>query len=131
MVNKTPRWINTLLHLRNNSVKPLGLKNVGLSGGLKHSDYTNKQSLIGMQLDIFHIRDLTLNEMVLALNDKHLDIKISIIKARDDFTNKLIIGTCVKYNNYLYQVYMNLILSFHKIIVKRSLRVTQQSLVPG
>ena len=131
MLNKTPRWINTLLHLRNNLVKPLGLKNVGLLGGLKHSNYTNKQSLIGMQLDIFHIRELTSNEMVLALNDKNLDIKISIMKERDNFTNKLVIGTCVKYNNYLGQVYMNLISSFHKIIVKRSLRVTQQSLVLG
>ncbi len=61
--------------------------------------------------------------MTLILNDKHLDIKMSILNRYDNNSQKntVIISTLVYFNNFLGRFYMLIITPFHKIVVKRLL----------
>ncbi|MCE2706180.1 MAG: DUF2867 domain-containing protein [Proteobacteria bacterium] len=123
MVNNTPKWINQLLFLRNKIMLLFGLKDVKHLGGLSQTKYENRSNLIGTKLDIFEISTYSRNEMTLILNDKHLDIKMSILNRYDNNSQKntVIISTLVYFNNFLGRFYMLIITPFHKIVVKRLL----------
>lgn len=119
MVSNTPKWINALLSLRNNFVRFFGLQHVGNLVGKSPLESISRDKLIGAKLDFFTIETLNNNEMILLLKDKHLDIKLSILKGGDIKKNKIFVSTVVNYNNLLGNVYMFFIAPFHKIVVKR------------
>lgn len=106
MVNDIPNWINGLLTLRNKTVQLLGLKDVGRLGGMSLNDNFKNQKKVGDKLDIFHIELMTKNEMILSLNDKHLDIKLSILKAEDIGKVNIFVSTVVDYHNIFGHLYM-------------------------
>lgn len=121
MVNNTPLWINTLLTLRNKIVKILGLTDVGKLGGIEKMPQENDKDIVGTKLDIFTIEYLSKNEMILMQNDKHLDIKLSILKCEDNNQASIIVSTIVNFHNSFGKMYMFIIKPFHKMIVKRLL----------
>jgi len=122
MVSNTPQWINTLLSLRNKVVNVFGLIDVGRLGEINYAQLTNKNNLIGQKLDLFEIENFNKNEMVLILNDKHLDIKISILKKVNSSKFDVIVSTIVHFHNGFGKIYMALISPFHKIVVKRLMK---------
>jgi hypothetical protein len=122
MVKKVPGWINFLLSLRNIIARLLGLKDVGNLGRINQFLIRNNKSLEGCELDFFTIAICSQNEMILILNDKHLDIKISILINEQFEEEEVIFSTLVKFNNFYGKVYMFIIAPFHKIIVKRLMR---------
>lgn len=128
MVNNTPAWINTLLTLRNKIVKILGLTDVGNLGGIEKINHADIKNIIGKKLDIFTIEYLSKDEMILIQNDKHLNIKLSILKGEDDNSQSTItVSTIVNFNNFFGRTYMFIIKPFHKMVVKRLLRNISQS----
>ena len=122
MVNQTPTWVNSLLSVRNKMVRFVGLKDVGTLGGLKLEHYKNKESRVGMQLDIFTIAVSTPTEIILVLNDTHLDIKLSILIQKENNKNSISMSSIVKFHNIWGRLYMFAITPFHKRIVKRLLQ---------
>ena len=120
MVNHTPSWINALLSLRNICVKPVGLKDVGNLGDLATTSTTTKYQ-VGDRLDLFHIDKLTDDEVILTLNDSHLDITISVLKSNLSQTSNVYVATAVRYNNLIGRLYMQTIKPFHKMVVQRLL----------
>jgi hypothetical protein len=122
MVNQTPTWVNSLLSVRNKMARFVGLKDVGTLGGLKLEHYDNKENRVGMQLDIFTIATSTPKEMILVLNDKHLDIKLSILIQKENNKNSIFMSSIVKFHNIWGRLYMFVITPFHKRIVKRLLQ---------
>jgi hypothetical protein len=122
MVNKVPYWVNSLLYLRNKMMHFVGLKDVGKLGGLKLDDYKDQENRLGAKLDIFTIAISTPIEVVLVLNDKHLDIKLSIMIRKEIDKNNIFVSTVVKFHNFWGKVYMSVITPFHKLIVKRLLQ---------
>lgn len=122
MVKRVPKWINFLLSLRNKIARLLGLKDVGNLGKTKKFLGQGGKNLVGHKLDFFIIATYSQNEMILILNDKHLDIKVSIF-INESFEEKTIIfSTLVKFNNFCGKAYMFIITPFHKVIVKRLMR---------
>lgn len=119
MVEKTPTWINFLLSIRNVTVKLFGLKDVGNLGDIDKSSI--EEPFVGAKLDIFYIEYMDDTELVLSLNDTHLNIKLSLLKYSKMEVNYLTLSSWVKFNNFLGRLYMGVITPFHKIIVKRML----------
>lgn len=121
MTSNTPKWINLLLSLRNNIVQFLGLKNVGNLTGKNSLEFISRDKIAGTKIDFFTIETLNNNEMILVLNDKHLDIKLSILKSKVS-KNQIFVSTLVNFNNLLGKIYMVFVTPFHKIVVKRLMK---------
>lgn len=121
MVNNTPSLVNCLLQIRNKLVKCLGLQDVGKLGNVDSSSLA-VTGYIAEKLDIFHIESISDNEMILRLDDKHLDIRLSVLKENMDKGSKTVISTLVFYHNLSERVYMCLIAPFHKIVIKRLMK---------
>jgi len=119
MVNNTPVWINSLLSIRNKIIKLLGLKDVGQLGGVDYINHSDADELTGAKLDIFTIESFSENEMILILNDRHLNIKMSILKRKYADKTEVIVSTIVNFNNKLGSVYMFIISPFHRLVMMR------------
>lgn len=73
----TPRWVEAMLRLRNGLVKPFGVRAVGAlgkrgarpAGGWGHGD----------RLSIFRIVSIDDGELVMGIDDVHLDVRISFL----------------------------------------------------
>ncbi|MEC8016605.1 MAG: DUF2867 domain-containing protein [Pseudomonadota bacterium] len=98
-----PGWAAGLLRLRNRLVAPLGLKTeVADTGGEA----------------LFPITHDSADELILGTDDSHLNFRITFLR-RD---GRLHMGTWVHRNNWLGRVYLAVVMPFHVLIVRDSLR---------
>jgi hypothetical protein len=111
MVTRQPRWIETLLALRNTLVAPLGLKTSGADGNAS-------QDMIG----IFPVVSETPERLVAGFNDKHLDFRLVVEVAAAGPARNVTATTLVLTHNRLGRAYLALILPFHRLIVPAMLR---------
>jgi len=125
MVNNTPFWINSLLTIRNKAVRLLGLRDVGRLGAVDNIRQDGKNDLTGVKLDIFTIASFSEKEMILKLNDKHLNILMSILLRRQHDKTEVIVSTAVNYNNMLGSIYMMVIAPFHRRVIMRLMSIIQ------
>ena len=111
---RTPRWVNTLMALRNRVVALVGLKNLGHLG----VDRSKPAHLyrVGDRVGIFSLLYLTEHEIILGDSDKHLDVKVSVCKVTLGERKSIAVSTVVHVHNALGKVYMFLIAPVHKII---------------
>jgi hypothetical protein len=80
---------------------------------------------LGEQLGIFELLDKSENEIIVGGDDKHLNLRVSLLlEPMTKVTAKieLIITSCVKFNNLFGKVYFIPVKPFHKIIVYRTLK---------
>ena len=109
---KWPKWVQGLMKTRDFLVRPLGLK-------------TAKET----QSDkIFPVIARTENEMIMGIDDRHLNFRVSVLIDREK--SYIHITTLVQYRNRLGKAYFLLVKPFHKMIV-RSLLKRQLNLVYG
>lgn len=57
--------------------------------------------------------------MILILKDRHLDIKMSILKRKHIDATEVIVSTIVNFNNTLGKIYMFIITPFHRLVMMR------------
>ena len=106
-----PKWINTLIALRNRLVRLVGLK--GEAPAILQT--TEK---FGM----FPIVSSTPECVVLGFDDRHLDFRIVIeTKPAPDAQTDVSLATAVKWHNIWGRLYLAFVLPFHKIIVRSML----------
>ncbi len=121
MVNKTPRWVNALMDLRNRIVSKLWLKHLGRMADLDENkpigDYR-----VGDQVGIFSIVSLSDNELLVEDCDKHLNVRLSFLIVPDGDTMTLHATTVVDVKNTFGKVYMFFVAPVHKLIVPTSLK---------
>lgn len=103
---KFPFWVEKLMDLRNLIVAPLGLKT-------EQSVETTKAEMLGP----FPVVTRTENEIILGIDDKHLDFRLSIIT---DGTHAYS-ATWVRRNNWLGRIYLAAIMPFHVLIVRQAI----------
>ena len=103
---KLPKWVALLMKLRNALMKPFGLK----------TDENNQNELGGY----FPIIEKTENEIVMAINDKHLNFRTSVFIDKE--LSGIHLTTIVHYNNIGGKFYFFFVKPFHKIIIKSMLR---------
>jgi hypothetical protein len=106
-VDRPPRWIATLMQLRDAIVGPLGLR-TGDDAALARME----------RIGVFPVLSRTPERVVLGLDDKHLDFRLAIDVAPLDARRREIIATTlVQTHNWLGRTYLGLILPFHRRIV--------------
>lgn len=104
-----PGWVEALMKLRNQLVRPFGLKH---GNGKEPS-----KSVLGQ------VTDRSESETVSSLDDKHLLFYVSVRLVRETpEAARVLMGTIVHLHNRLGKVYFTVIRPFHKIIVQSSLR---------
>jgi hypothetical protein len=101
---KLSKWVIGLMILRNWLVRPFGLKTE-----------TEPESAT-----FFPVIDRNDNEMVMGINDKHLNFRVSMLIDREK--SFIYTTTVVHYNNSWGKVYFILIKPFHRIIMKSAIK---------
>ena len=96
-----PSWAKSLLRLRNILVAPLGLKN---------------EFEEGEKIGPFPIDQRNENEIILGVDDSHLNFRISILTTGTD----AYCATWVHRNNWLGRAYLAAIKPFHVLIVRNA-----------
>lgn len=107
MFAQEPLWVKALMGLRNIAVSPFGLKST-------HADFPPEQDFIGP----FPVISENEMRLVLGLDDKHLDFRITVDRSDGD---AIIVSTWVKTHNGFGRFYLACVMPFHKIIVPQFL----------
>ena len=116
----TPRWVGRLMALRNRIVRQLGLKDVGSMDGA--TDKPAAAYRVGDRLGIFSIFSKTENELLLGIDDRHLDVRVSVLKSERDGLHRYVVSTVVHVHNRLGHVYMAPVGRIHPLVVKSMMR---------
>ena len=109
----TPAWVKGLMDVRNGVVRHLGLKTPGrLSdvGGKLASDYA-----VGDRIGIFSILALSDAELLMGIDDSHLDVRISVIKPGD---GSYVLSSVVIIHNWIGRLYMVPVGQIHPWVVR-------------
>jgi hypothetical protein len=114
----TPRWINTLMRIRNRIVRLFGLKDVGPIGAVAKAAHDYQ---VGDQIGIFSIFGKTENELLLGIDDRHLDVRVSVMKSFRNGLPYCIVSTAVQVDNFLGHLYMVPVGRIHPFIVRSML----------
>jgi hypothetical protein len=115
----TPPWVNSLMSVRNNIVKRLGLKDTGAMG--RFTEKAPADYHVGDRLGIFSIFSMTPSEVVVGIDDKHLDVRVSVRKSIGQ-EPRYIVATVVKIHNLLGRVYMVPVGRIHPFVVRALMR---------
>ena len=111
---QTPKWVESLMNLRNYFAKFLGLITD------TPADF-NEDFKIGGYIGFFKIYTITPSELILGADDKHLNFRVSILDTKETAFN-IKTTTLVQYNNKMGKIYMIFVKPFHRIVVKRMVR---------
>ena len=116
----TPAWVDGLVLLRDRIVSPLGIKAVGR---LKAPAGCGWRSLAaGDALSIFRIFSVDDTELVLGIDDSHLDVRISFLKRADGPQASYVVAAWVKAHNALGRLYMLPVAPVHRLLVRLMMR---------
>jgi hypothetical protein len=106
-IDKQPRWVATLMWLRDALVRPLGLRTA-------NDPSLTRQERIG----VFPVISRTAERVVLGFNDSHLDFRLVIdVAALDERRRQVVVTTLVQTHNRLGRAYLTVIKPFHRRIV--------------
>lgn len=107
-IGSMPNWARSLLRVRNALLAPLALK----TGGAK--DAPEGADCIG----IFPILEETEDQIVLGLDDWHLDFRIVVDRIAEGHMCRLRATTLVTRHNAFGKLYIVLVTPFHRLIVR-------------
>ena len=110
MLGRSPRWVRTLIALRNLIVAPLGLKTSGADSGVA--------DIIGL----FPVLSQTSDRLVAGFDDSHLDFRVVVDVAAADRGQRVTATTLVLTHNWIGRIYLAIILPFHRLVVRSMLR---------
>jgi hypothetical protein len=111
MLARGPRWIATLLALRNYLVTPFGLKTSA-------PNETGASDIVG----IFPIVSQSPDRLVAGFDDRHLDFRVVVDVAACSDGQRVTATTLVRTHNLLGRTYLATILPFHRLVVRAMLR---------
>ena len=115
--SRTPRWISTLLVLRNRLVALIGLKGTEEAAAGKNAS-SGKIRRIGF----FPIVSQTADRIVMGFDDWHLDFRVVVdVLALGGDRQRVIATTLVRTHNWVGRAYLALIMPFHRVIVRTML----------
>ncbi|WP_395824739.1 DUF2867 domain-containing protein [Elstera sp.] len=117
----TPPWVNGLLALRDRIVALVGLRGAGSMKASLQKPLVDYRP--GDKLGIFKIFSLTEAELILGIDDSHLDVRVSILKPADA-PGTYVTATLVQIHNRLGRLYMVPVGRVHPFIVRAMMRQT-------
>jgi hypothetical protein len=107
MFSRNPRWVQTLLDLRNMLVAPFGLKTSG-------ADDASTRGMIGL----FPVLSETPQRLVAGFDDHHLDFRVVVDVSPVNGGREVTATTLVLTHNWVGRAYLTIILPFHRRIAK-------------
>ena len=108
-----PIYVRFLLWLRDLLVKPFGLLTAGdIEKTLDNDEW----------IGFFRVYQNSENEIIIGGDDRHLDVRVSLLRTMNDKTSFLTISTFVRLNNLLGKIYFAVIRHFHRIIVPDTIK---------
>jgi hypothetical protein len=116
----TPRWVGQLMTLRNFLVRQIGLKDVGSMNPSSHRDGTTYRP--GDRMGIFTVLQNSDAELLLGIDDRHLDVRVSITKTLPSGTPRYTVSTAVYVKNWLGRLYMLPVGRIHPYVVRAMMR---------
>ncbi|UTD29482.1 DUF2867 domain-containing protein [Bradyrhizobium sp. WD16] len=118
LMSSSPNWVSRLMDLRNALVRPFGIKDTGRLSA--RTDRPADAYKIGDQLGIFRIFDIGAREIVLGIDDRHLDVRVSVMTASGPA--RYIVTTTVTIHNLLGRLYMVPVGRIHPFVVRAQMR---------
>jgi hypothetical protein len=73
---------------------------------------------VGDRLGIFSIFGKTENELLLGIDDNHLDVRVSLLKSQRNGVPHYVLSTVVKVHNLLGRLYMAPVGRIHPFVVR-------------
>lgn len=116
---KTPRWVETMMRLRNALVARLGLKNLGELSAIDPAKPANAYR-VGERLGIFTILNISHDELVLGDFDQHLNVRVSLLV--QNLGQTVTVSTLVHEHNLLGRLYMLFVKPMHRLIAPAMLK---------
>lgn len=110
-----PGWVDAMLRLRDAMAAPFGVTPVARRGPL--SSGARPAPKVGDRFSIFTVRAVDARELVLGIDDSHLDVRISFLKRMGDNPTYLCCAW-VKTHNLIGRIYMLPVAPFHQLIVR-------------
>lgn len=117
-----PRWVAALMALRNRVVRPLGLKTGGDLAGAAARSLDAGRGLVR----IYARGD---DELVLGLDDRHLDFRVGILRERGTDQTAVTVSTIVQFNSWLGRLYFVPVRPFHRLIVPAMIARARRQLI--
>ncbi|WP_315766328.1 MULTISPECIES: DUF2867 domain-containing protein [unclassified Bradyrhizobium] len=117
----TPGWVEGLVELRDRIVSLFRLKQVGrlkLAGGAR----SLSEPAVGDAFSIFRVVFVDSSELVLGIDDTHLDVRMSFLKRLTDSRASYVVSSWVKTHNVLGRVYMLPVAPVHRLLVSLMMR---------
>lgn len=111
----TPRWVDDLMVIRNRIVRLFGLKDVGAMKVVARAPDAYR---VGDRLGIFSIFGKTEKELLLGIDDRHLDVRVSVLKSQRNGSPHYVVSTVVHVHNLLGRVYMAPVGRIHPFVVR-------------
>jgi hypothetical protein len=108
----TPLWMKLLLIVRNAVAKLFGLEVPSVREILKPAVKTEYR--VGEKIGPWPIFFIAENEIVAGRNNKHLDFRLSVLKARDDDVPNVIVTTICSVHNVFGKIYLFFVIPFHR-----------------
>ncbi|TGE27953.1 DUF2867 domain-containing protein [Hymenobacter metallicola] len=116
LFGQTPAWIRYLMRLRDWLVRPLRLTTFPETIRPPYGT-----ALVpGSSLGAFRVFATAPHEVVLGLDDRHLDFRVSVLLAEDG--RAAVVSTLVWFHNWVGRWYFQLIQPFHHLVVPALLR---------
>lgn len=115
-----PAWVGMAMALRNRAVRLFGLKDVGSmrAGGRRPAAAYGA----GDRLGIFTVMSSEADELVLGIDDDHLDVRVSVSKPGGAAATSYVVATVVRVHNRLGSAYMVPVGRIHPFVVRAMMR---------
>lgn len=128
LFQRAPGWVRALLWLRNAATKPLGL-HPAAGADPENAPSGTGPLRAGTRLALFQVFSVTPTEVLLGLNDQHLDFRVAVVVEPTGREGARVwLCTAVQFHNRLGRAYFTLIRPFHALIVRVLLRAGQRRL---
>jgi hypothetical protein len=116
----TPDWVTMLLRLRDRIVAPLDLKTVDRLSPAQPRPAASYG--IGDSIGIFHIFSSNERELVVGIDDQHLDVRVSFLKRLMPARSTYAVCSVVETHNLLGRLYMIPVGRVHPLVVRAMMR---------
>ncbi len=111
-----PRIYKILLVIRNAIVSMFGIKGP-TTAQVNHITRQEKYA-VGEKIALFTLFSQNEREIIAGGDDKHLDFKVSVLKIKENGTERVVLTTVVNVHNLFGKVYLFFIMPFHRAGVK-------------
>jgi hypothetical protein len=109
----TPLWMKLLLIVRNMAARLFGLQ-VPTVGEIMKPEVRCAYS-VGEKIGPWPIFFISDNEIVAGRNNKHMDFRLSVLKAKDGDAMSVVVSTICTVHNVFGKIYLFFIVPFHRI----------------